>query len=127
MSRMLSWLVGGASALMLTAIAVPSGATGPTLDESPSPAPAVDGPTVFTDSCAKCHGADGKGDTGMGKKAKAKGTKWPDLTTSKLDAAKVKEIIDNGVSGTMMKAYKDKLTPEAAANVRDYVLKFQTP
>lgn len=127
MSRMLSWIVGGASALVLTAVAVPSLATGPTLDETPTPAPAVDGPTVFTDSCAKCHGADGKGDTGMGRKAKEKGTKWPDLTTSTVEAGKVKEIIELGVHGTMMKGYKEKLSPEAIANLRVYVLKLRKP
>ncbi len=127
MSRTLDWLVGGASALLLTAVAVPSGATGPTLDESPPPAPAVDGPGVYTETCAKCHGADGKGETGMGKKAKDAGKKWPDLTKSTVDAVKAKEIIENGVSGSTMKAYKEKLTPEALTNVRDYVLKFQKP
>ena len=127
MSRTLAWLVGGASALLLTTVAVPSGASGPTLHESPPPAPAVDGLTVYTDTCAKCHGADGKGETGMGKKAKDAGKKWPDLTQTKVDATKAMEIIENGVSGSMMKAYKEKLTPEALANVRDYVLKFQKP
>lgn len=125
MSRMLAWLVGSSSALLLTAVALPSSASGPTLHETPSPV--VDGATVFTDTCAKCHGADGKGETGMGKKAKDAGKKWPDLTKSKVDAVKAKDIIDNGVAGTLMKAYKDKLTPEAAANVRDYVLKLQKP
>ena len=30
-------------------------------------ATADDGSAVFTKECAKCHGADGKGDTAMGK------------------------------------------------------------
>lgn len=33
---------------------------------------AADGKTVYADSCAKCHGADGKGDTKMGQKLGAK-------------------------------------------------------
>ena len=33
---------------------------------------AADGKTVYTDSCAKCHGEDGKGATKMGTKLGAK-------------------------------------------------------
>jgi len=33
-------------------------------------ASASDGKAVWENSCAKCHGADGKGDTNMGKKLK---------------------------------------------------------
>jgi len=127
---MLAWLVAGASALVLMAVAVPSGAAQPTpvaADEAPPLAPATDGLSVYTETCAKCHGADGKGETGMGKKAKDAGKNWPDLTKSKVDATKAKEILDNGVAGTMMKSYKEKLSAEALTNVRDYVLKFQKP
>lgn len=127
MSRMKTWLAGGASAMVLVAFALPSGATEPTMDRAPTPAPAIDGPTVYAETCAKCHSADGKGDTGMGKKAKAAGKNWPDLTKSKHDAAKTREIIDNGVDGTLMKAYKDKLGAEALKNVADYVLTLRAP
>ena len=127
MSRMMTWLAGGASALVVVAFALPSAATGPVMDKAPTPAPAIDGPTVYTETCAKCHGADGKGDTGMGKKARADGKNWPDLTKSKHDATKTREIIDNGVAGTMMKAYKDKLGADALKNVADYVMTLRAP
>ncbi len=120
--RLFAQLAAGASALFIAAVAVPSGAVGPRSDEAPPPAPATDGPTVYTESCAKCHGADGKGDTGMGKKARDKGKNWPDLTKSTVSADKAKEIIENGVAGSLMKAYKEKLSAEAIANVRDYVI-----
>ena len=53
-------------------------------------ASAADGGAIYTKNCANCHGADGKGDTKMGKKLKIK-----DLSAeqSKLgDAAIVKSI-----------------------------------
>ena len=135
MSRKFSWLAGSGLALALLSFAAPSGAAGPAdpfgpaapiLDEAPSPAP-TDGATVYTDNCAKCHGPDGKGDTGMGKKAKAAGKKWPDLTQSKMDPVKALEVIENGVSGSTMKGYKEKLPAEALTNVRDFVMKLKAP
>ena len=42
---------------------------------------AADAATNWTDSCAKCHGADGKGDTKMGKKLSI-----ADLTDAKVQA-----------------------------------------
>ena len=38
----------------------------------PSDASADDGMSLYEASCAKCHGADGKGETTMGKAMKAK-------------------------------------------------------
>ncbi len=37
-----------------------------------STASAADGKAVYTDSCAKCHGDDGKGQTKMGQKLQAR-------------------------------------------------------
>ena len=127
MSRLMTWLAGGASAVVLVAFALPSAAIEPAMDRAPTPLPAIDGPTVYAETCAKCHGVDGKGDTGMGKKARAEGKNWPDLTQSKHDAAKTKAIIDDGVAGTMMKAYKDKLGADALKNVADFVLTLRAP
>jgi cytochrome c553 len=42
---------------------------------------AADAASNWTDSCAKCHGADGKGDTKMGKKLSI-----ADLTDAKVQA-----------------------------------------
>ena len=55
---------------------------------------AADGKAVYTKECAKCHGADGKGDTKMGKKLKIK-----DLTAevSKLSDEKMTAAIKEGV------------------------------
>ena len=70
-------------------------------------ATADDGSAVFTKECAKCHGADGKGDTAMGKKLKIK-----DLTVelAKLDAAKIEAVVKDGVKDgdkVRMKGFKD--------------------
>ena len=106
---------------------VPSGATGPTSDEGPGPAAPTGGAAVYTDTCAKCHGEDGKGDTGMGKKARDAGQKWPDLTKSTIDGAKAKTIIENGVENTKMKGFASKLTAEQITSVRDFVMALRKP
>jgi cytochrome c553 len=67
----------------------------------------ADAATNWTDQCAKCHGADGKGDTKMGKKLGI-----ADLTDAKVqakftdaDAFKaVKEGLKDAKGATTMKA-----------------------
>ena len=57
-------------------------------------AKAADGKALYEEKCAKCHGADGKGETKMGKKLNAKDYSspktWEGLTDAKAIAA-VKE------------------------------------
>ncbi|MEI6604743.1 MAG: cytochrome c [Verrucomicrobiota bacterium] len=70
-------------------------------------ASAEEGSAIFAKECAKCHGADGKGDTAMGKKLKIK-----DLTVevAKLDAAKIEATVKDGVKDgdkVRMKGFKD--------------------
>jgi mono/diheme cytochrome c family protein len=66
---------------------------------------------LYAKHCKSCHGADGKGQTAMGKKSKAKdystaeGQKWS-------DAEGVKAILDGK---DKMKGYKDKGITEADA------------
>jgi mono/diheme cytochrome c family protein len=57
-------------------------------------ATAADGSEIYKKECAKCHGADGKGDTTMGKKLKIK-----DLTAEvgKLSDAQIAASIKEGV------------------------------
>ncbi len=66
---------------------------------------------VWTKQCKSCHGADGKGDTEMGRKSKAE-----DLTTERWQSrhsdAQTRDAIENGVPKTKMKAYKEKLSSE---------------
>jgi cytochrome c553 len=71
---------------------------------------AGDAKEIWEKDCAKCHGADGKGDTKMGKKLNIK-----DLTDAKVQAAKDEEFakaIKDGVKEkdsdkVLMKAFSD--------------------
>ena len=79
-------------------------------------ASAADAKQTWDTTCAKCHGADGKGDTKMGKKLEIK-----DLTDSKLQASLKDE--------DMLKAIKegvkdgDKLKMKAAEGLTDDEMK----
>jgi len=70
-------------------------------------ASAADGAAIYAKECAKCHGADGKGDTAVGKKLKCKDLS---VEAAKLGEAKIAAAIKDGVKEgdkTRMKAYKD--------------------
>ncbi len=138
MKRMVTWFVGGASALVLTLSVATVGATGPfpggltpTMDLPPAPPdppepPATnDGPGIYKASCNKCHGPDGLGNTKIGAKHRAEGKKMPDLTVSKLELDKIVEVVTNGVEKTSMKGYKEKLSAEQIALVAAYTKAFK--
>jgi mono/diheme cytochrome c family protein len=57
-------------------------------------ASAADGKALYTKECAKCHGADGKGQTTMGKKLKAKDYSDPKVQEAIKDEAMAKAIKD---------------------------------
>ncbi|MEI7909372.1 MAG: c-type cytochrome [Verrucomicrobiota bacterium] len=84
-------------------------------------ASADEGSAIFTKECAKCHGADGKGDTAMGKKLKIK-----DLTVeaAKLGDAKIESTVKAGVKDgdkVRMKGFPDMSDADVKA-VAKYVL-----
>lgn len=60
---------------------------------------AADAAATFTDQCAKCHGADGKGETKMGKKLGIR-----DLSDAKVQAA----FTDDAVVKAVKEGIKDK-------------------
>lgn len=62
-------------------------------------ASAADGKEIYTKSCARCHGADGKGQTAMGKKFGAK-----DYTDPKVQEA----LTDEAAFKAVKEGYKDK-------------------
>jgi cytochrome c6 len=79
--------------------------------------------------CAKCHGADGKGQTKAGKKLNAK-----DYTSAKVQAElKDDEMIKATADGVYdkngkerMKGYKDELSSEEIKELVAYIRKFKS-
>ena len=77
--------------------------------------------------CAKCHGADGKGQTKAGKKLNVK-----DYTSAKVQAEMKDEemvkVTTNGVSENgkeKMKPYKDELSAAEIKDLVAYIRKFK--
>jgi mono/diheme cytochrome c family protein len=67
---------------------------------------ASDGAAIFKAKCAACHGADGKGQTPMGKKLALR-----DLGSPDVQKQTDKQLYDWTAAGKgKMPAYKDKLT-----------------
>ena len=62
-------------------------------------ASAADAKAIYEKDCAKCHGADGKGETKMGKKMGAK-----DYTDAKVQA----ELKDDAAIKAIKEGFKDK-------------------
>ena len=90
----------------------------PPKDNGDATASKIDAKSIYDGKCKSCHGADGKGDTTIGKKVNI-----PSLAGSSLSKAKVVATIENGVPDTKMKGYKDKLSKEEIDAVANYVKK----
>src|SRR4051794_33857677 len=83
----------------------------------------------WDNNCSKCHGADGKGQTKVGKKLNLK-----DYTDAKVQAEmKDEEMIKATANGILdkagkekMKAYKDELSPDELKDLVAYVRKFKS-
>jgi cytochrome c oxidase cbb3-type subunit 3 len=77
---------------------------------------AADGDAVFKERCTGCHGSDAKGRSAIG---------TPDFTSAKtlsgIPDADVIATISNGRKGTIMPAWKGKLSDEEIAAVAAYV------
>jgi mono/diheme cytochrome c family protein len=81
------------------------------------PAKADDAAALFKGKCAGCHGADGKGDTSMGKVLKLRDLGSADV--QKQSDADLTGIITNGKE--KMPAYKGKLTDDQIKQVVAFV------
>lgn len=83
----------------------------------------------WENQCAKCHGADGKGQTKAGKKLNVK-----DYTDAKVQAemkeAEMTKAIADGVldkaGKEKMKAYKEELSADEIKELVTYVRKFKS-
>ena len=80
-----------------------------------------------SDLCAKCHGADGKGQTKAGKKLNVK-----DYTSAKVQAEMKDEemvkVTTNGVTENgkeKMKSFKDELSAAEIKDLVAYIRKFK--
>ena len=82
---------------------------------------AADGATTWTDQCAKCHGADGKGETKMGKKLGI-----ADLTDAKVQANFTDEAIIKAVK-LGIKDKNDKVAMKPVEGLTDDDIKALVP
>jgi cytochrome c6 len=79
--------------------------------------------------CAKCHGADGKGQTKAGKKLNVRDYTDAKVQAEMKDADMIKATADgvNDKSGKeRMKAYKDELSAEEIKELVAYIRKFKS-
>ncbi len=77
--------------------------------------------------CAKCHGADGKGQTKVGKKLKLKDYTSAEVQGAMTDAEMTKAIAEGVFEGgkEKMKAYKEELSADEIAELVTLVRKFK--
>jgi mono/diheme cytochrome c family protein len=87
---------------------------------------AADAKANWDKHCAKCHGADGKGQTTMGKKLKVMDYTNPENQKKFTDAEAIKITTEGKKEGdkTLMKAYKDELSADEIKDLVAYVRKF---
>jgi mono/diheme cytochrome c family protein len=86
-----------------------------------APAHAQSGAALYKSKCAMCHGADGKGDTPVGKALKLR-----DLGSAEVQKQSDAELIAITADGKgKMPAYKGKLTEAEIKDVVSYVRTFK--
>lgn len=82
-------------------------------------ASSADGKAIYLKKCKSCHGVSGAADTKLAQKHDIESWKEPGWK-GKWSLSKIKDIVNNGKSGTKMKAFKTKLTPEEIEAVSAY-------
>jgi mono/diheme cytochrome c family protein len=89
-------------------------ATGPSLWSTPA---AADAAGNYKAKCASCHGADGKGETAMGKKFGLKDLASPDV--QKMSDDELTTMIADGKD--KMPSYKKSLKPDEIKELVGYI------
>lgn len=84
---------------------------------APGRADQTKGADIFKSKCAMCHGADGKGQTPVGKSMQLKDLTSDDIQN--LHDSELKNIIENGKG--KMKAFKGTLTTPQIEDVVQYL------
>jgi mono/diheme cytochrome c family protein len=78
--------------------------------------------------CAKCHGADGKGQTNIGKKLKVKNYTDAKVQAELTDDAMTKAISEGVMENAKerMKGFKDELSPAEIKDLVAYIRNFKS-
>ena len=85
---------------------------------------AAESAELWLKHCKKCHGADGSGDTRMGKKLKAQNYTDPAVQAAMTDEAMTQAILEgrnNEAGKRLMAPFAEKLTPEEVTAIVAYV------
>jgi cytochrome c553 len=90
-------------------------------------ASAADGKELYEKDCAKCHGADGKGETKMGKKLGAKDYTDPKVQDELKDEAAIKAVKEGykDKEGKLIMKPAESLSDEDVKAVVAYLRKFK--
>ena len=77
----------------------------------------------WENSCASCHGADGKGQTKQGKKLKIRDYTDPKVQAELKDDAMLKGILEGVVQNgkTTMKGFKEELSEQEAKDLVAFI------
>ena len=88
---------------------------------------AADGKALYEKDCQKCHGADGKGDTKMGKKSGAKDYTDPKVQDELKDDAAIKAIKEGlkDKEGKVLMKPADGLTDDQIKGLVAYMRTFK--
>ena len=87
----------------------------------------ADSAAIYKKNCASCHGADGSGNTKMGKKAGARDYRDAKVQASFSDAEALEAILE-GVKKdgkTKMKGYSKKVSESEAKDLVKYIRAFK--
>jgi cytochrome c553 len=88
---------------------------------------AADAKALYEKDCAKCHGADGKGETKMGKKMNAKDYTDPKVQSEMKDEEAIKAIKDGlkDKEGKVLMKPAEGMSDEEIKGLVEYMRKFK--
>ena len=130
MKRTREW-VGGGTALLLAATILftpgPEDSAVSAQRRNTKPKPAVVG-DLYKTNCARCHGADGRGDTPLGQQYEAPDFTDPDWWRQHPNSTRRVKMLSLVASGKGdMPAFDKKLTRSQIELLVDYVRRFRKP